>query len=421
MKRLIGLTSTFIIVMMMIGTQVLSQTSIQYYRPNNKSGINVFETSKVDTVKYDGLKVWVGGDFTMQFQGLRQTNSGDSLVDLVNNFNLPTANLNLDVQLEEGLRLHLRTYLSARHHTEAWVKGGFMQIDNLDFIKPDLLSGVMEVATIRVGLDEINYGDAHFRRTDNARALFNPFVGNYLMDAFVTEAFGEVLVQKNGLIGMLAVSNGKLNQNVAVDNRYNGDNKLSFYGKVGYDNQLTDDLRLRLTGSWYINKGTTTGTYVYGGDRGGSRYYSVMHTDQGTGSDFDGRVNSRFTELTAIQINPFVKFKGLEFFGIYELASGSEDGADAYTQLAAEALYRFGDKEQYYAGGRFNTVNGKYAEAGGDQEVQRVNLGAGWFMTKNVLTKLEYVKQTYDGDGFTGTRFQEGEFEGFMIEAVIGF
>jgi hypothetical protein len=191
-------------------------------------------------------------------------------------FNLPNANLNLDVQLAEGMRMHLRTYLSSRHHAEAWIKGGHMQISNLNFISPGFLEDIMQYTTVTIGLDEFNYGDAHFRRSDNARTIFNPFVGNYIMDAFSTEAFGEITLQTpGGLLAVVGLTNGKLNQNVVVTDA--SDNKPSFYGKLGFDSQLNDDLRVRLTGSWYTNQGTTTGTWLYGGDRAGSRYYSVLH------------------------------------------------------------------------------------------------------------------------------------------------
>mgnify|MGYP003635074404 FL=1 len=396
------------------------QPALQYFRPNDKAGLNVFEPSKQDTVEFDGVKVRIGGDFAMQFQSINQTNSLDSLVELGTNFNLPTANLNIDVQLYDGLRMHLRTYLSSQNHGEAWVKGGYLQIDKLDFIKPGFMQGFMDVARITIGLDEFNYGDAHFRRSDNARAIFNPFVGNYIMDAFSTEAFGELTIMKNGFLGVIGITNGKLNQSVVVND--NSDNKASFYGKLGYDNQLSDDFRLRLTGSWYINKGTTTGSWIYGGDRAGSRYYNVMQTLDGDGGPFEGRFNPRFRELTAIQINPFIKYKGLEFFGIYEVASSSDDqGGGAFTQLAGELLYRFGNTEQFYLGGRYNTVSGEMLENALTQEINRVNIGGGWYMTKNVMAKLEYVSQKYEGEGWTGTKYNGGEFDGINIEAVISF
>ncbi len=381
-----------------------------------------FEEPKTDTVSFNGLKVKVGGDFALQLQGLEHSSEVDTLYELVTNFNLPTANLNLDVRLADGLKLYLRTYLSARHHNEAWVKGGYIKIDKLDFLSGGFLSGVMSVTTLKMGMDEINYGDAHFRRSDNAMAIRNPFVGNYIMDAFTTEVFGEVLVRSNGSIGMLGLSNGKLNQNVTVNNRYNGDNKLSFYGKLGYDNQLGRDLRVRLTGSWYLNSGTTTGSYLYGGDRAGSRYYSVLVVDGEDDVFTSGRFNPRFAQITAFQINPFVKFRGLELFGIFEMAmGGDDDGNGSFTQVAGDLLYRFGGKQQFYGGGRYNLVSGKQTEGSPNRAISRLNIGGGWFITDNILAKVEYVSQAYSGDGWTGQTYQGAKFSGIMFEGVISF
>jgi hypothetical protein len=367
----------------------------------------------------------------MQFQGITQNNNAENLVDLGTDFNLPSANLNLDVQLLDGVRMHLKTYLSSRHHNEAWIKGGHMQVDKLDFISPGFLENIMQYTSITIGLDEFNYGDAHFRRSDNARAIFNPFVGNYIMDAFATEAFGEVTVQAGSLLAVVGVTNGKLNQNVRLTPT--SDNKPSFYGKVGFDQQLNDDLRVRLTGSWYMNNGVTSGTNLYGGDRAGARYFFVMHTRPDAegvvqGNNFEGRYNPRFQKLTALQINPFIKFGGLEFFGVFERAMGGNEitqpqaGTEgAFTQLAGELLYRFGADENFYVGGRYNVVTGTQLEdAPTDLEITRLNLGGGWFLSNNILTKLEYVKQDYNGDAWTG-RFAGAGFNGVVVEAVISF
>lgn len=338
--------------------------------------------------------------------------------------------MDIDVQLEDGVRLHLRTYLSSRHHTESWVKGGHLQIDKLDFVKEGFLSNFMEIATIRVGLDQFNYGDAQFRRSDNGHTIYNPFVGNYLMDAFSTEVFGELTLQKNGFLGVIGVTNGKLNQSTVVNtnptdpNSKDKDNAPSIFGKLGYDSQVNEDLRVRLTGSFYMNQGESTGTWLYNGDRAGSRYYNVIDAN----SDFSGRVNPGFRKLTAIQVNPFVKFKGIEFFGIYEMAMGGADlGNDisegTFTQLGAELLYRFGGNEQFYLGGRYNSVTGERTDASDakTETIDRMNLGGGWFMTKNILTKIEYVNQSYSGDAFDGTHKEDASFNGVMIEAAISF
>jgi hypothetical protein len=51
---------------------------------------------------------------------------------------------------------------------------------------------------------------------------------------------------------------------------------------------------------------------------------------------------------------------------------------------------------------------------------ERWQAGGGWFLTNNVLAKVEYVTQTYDGFGPTSI-FADGKFNGLMLEAVISF
>jgi len=398
---------------MLSGMMYAQQPEIGNYRSNDKLGVNVFEAPKTD-VEFTGLKLRVGGDFALQFQGLSHSNdgAGDPLGKVQSNFNLPAANLNFDVQLSKGIRMFLRTYLSSRHHTEAYVRGGYLQMDNLDFINDGFLSGFMEKATIRMGMDEINYGDAHFRRTDNASAIFNPFVGNYIMDAFTTEPFIEVLYRSNGFIGLIGFTNGRLNQSPKP-----GDNGYVTFGKVGYDNYATDEVRFRITGSFYTSTSNGTRDYLYGGDRAGARYYAIME-----GSDFSGRYNPRYASQTAFQINPFIKASGFEFFGIFEkVSNGDSDAGGGYTQLGMEALYRIGEEERFYIGGRFNSVSGTDNDAAADRKISRLNIGGGWFMTNNVVTKLEYVNQSYSGDAWNGSLYEGGGFNGIMIEAAISF
>jgi len=397
---------------------------LQFFRPNDKAGLNVFEAPKVDTVDFEGVAVRVGGDFALQYQGLSQSNDlvGDTLVELGSNFNLPTANLNIDVQLYDGMRMHLRTYLSSRHHSEAWVKGGYLRIDKLDFISEGFLQNFMDIAFIKIGLDEVNYGDAHFRRSDNARAIYNPFVGNYIMDAFATEAFGEVTVlAKSGIIGMLGVSNGRLNQSVT-----SSDKGMSIYGKLGYDNAPLlsdpDDLRFRLTGSFYRSSEESTRDYIYGGDRAGGRYYATYQgRNDSRVNDFSPRFNPGYASLTTFQVNPFISVDGLEFFGIYEVASNNLDEGGSFTQIAGDLLYRFGAMDQIYVGTRFNSVTGEIVDGAPSGTITRFNIGGGWFMTQNVVAKAEYVTESYTGDVWNGTKLQGAGFNGFVLEAAISF
>lgn len=422
MKTIKKITLALAAFLMAVNVFAQDKRHLDNYRSPDKDGVNVFEAPKDTISTFDGVKVRMGGASALQYQSLNHENSGDvDLIKIGDNFNLATANLDIDVAIAKGVRMHLRTYLSSRHHPEAWVKGGYLQVDNLDFVSEGLLADLMKNITLKFGHMEVNYGDNHFRRTDNAQGMFNPFVGNYIMDSFTTEVGGELYYQKDGFLVMIGLTNGKLNQNVTNP----GTTSPSLVGKLGYDKQINDDLRLRFTGSVY-STAHTANSFLYSGDRSGSRYYLVMEgVDADPSAQFSsGRFNPGLrNQTTAVMFNPFVKYKGLEFYGAYERAEGraaSESDNRDFSQYIAEVLYRFGNKEQFYFGGRYNYVTGEQIGTGNDIDITRYQLGGGWFLTKNVLTKIEYVNQTYDGFP-TGDRFDDGQFDGLMVEAIISF
>lgn len=419
--------------LLLFGFQTIAQEKsardLDNFRYPDLRGINQFEAPKDTVSTFDGVHVRIGGASAIQFQALDHETTGTpvnsdgdpvSLIDIGSNFNLPTANLDLDVHLYDGVRMHLRTYLSSRHHPEPYVKGGYIQIDKLDFISEGFMENIMKNVRIKIGHMENNYGDAHFRRSDNAQALYNPFVGNLIMDAFTTEVGAEVYFFKNGFLGMVGATNGKLNQ--AVNNPDTTD--PSFIAKLGYDDYINDDLRVRLTGSVYhTNK--SANAYLYSADRAGSRYYFVMEPEGATsaGNFTSGRFNPGLrNEVTSFMINPFVKYGGLEFFGTLEVASGkanAEQDTRSFNQYAGELIYRFGNQENIYVGGRYNLVDGEMP-GGTNVDISRFNLAAGWFMTKNILAKVEYVNQKYNGFPVNDLR-NGGKFDGVVLEAVISF
>jgi hypothetical protein len=447
-----------VIALMTVGLSAQAQRSeIQYFRPYDQRGINVFETSKIDTVGFDGeLKLRIGANFTQQFQSLRHSNSENmvgetnknALYDLAPGFNLAMANFNIDAQITDGVRVSLVSYMSTRHHNEFWVKGGYFQIDKVGFLKNEFMNNLWKNLSLKVGHMEINYGDAHFRRSDGGNALYNPFIENNIMDAFATEIGGELYWQKSGFLAMVGITDGEVQGSVTKKD----DRSPSYYGKVGYDNKFGEDLRLRLTGSMYTTKSSISST-LYAGDRSGSHYYFVMEAPAATltGNFTSGRINPGFKDnVTAIMINPFIKFKGLELFGTYEIAKGNsqiENGEiqstnttlpalagqkdRKFNQYAVDALYRFAN-DRMYIGGKYNVVDGTLAfgqvttqpdlsqGVRDDVKVERAAVAAGWFVTRNILLKAEYVTQKYKDFPGTDLRYN-GAFKGWMVEGIIGF
>lgn len=404
--------------------------TMQHFRAVDQRGINVFETPKEPGVEYTGFKLDFNAAFTSQIQALDHRNAAEpvivngvntnQLADIGFGFNNSTANLSLHAQLGDGVRVQLTTYLSSRHHNETWVKDGFILIDKLP-VDVGPINNLMEYVTLRVGHMEINYGDAHFRRTDNGNAIHNPFVGNYLMDAFTTEIGGEVYLRSKGFIAMGGVTGGEIRGTVLTPDKRGP----AFLGKVGFDRTVRPNLRVRLTGSAYRADKAMSST-LYGGDRAGSRYYYVMENTAATESAqfTSGLINPGFrNKVAAHQLNPFVKFRGLELFGVVERATGrasTELRDRTWNQYAADLVYRFLPREQAFAGVRFNKVEGTLVGISNDVGADRWQLAGGWFVTPNVLVKAEYVKQEYKGFPTTNIR-NGGKFNGLMLEGVVAF
>ncbi|RXK86938.1 hypothetical protein [Filimonas effusa] len=435
-----------------LNAQVLPK--IDNMRSYGQQGINVFEDPK-DTVTtpFEGIRFRLGAGFTQQFQNLKHKNPdalnnnvgqyvadpgttivGNKLRPITSGFQLAQANLFMDAQLADGIRLNVTSYMSSKHHNEFWVKGGFIQFDKLPF-EGKFWDDLMKIATIKVGHYEVNYGDAHYRRSDGGQALWNPFMENNIIDAFSTEIGGEVLLRKNGLFGMVAVTNGLLRG--GVDSLFaasNPDGKLkkqpSIILKAGFDKKLSQDLRVRVSGSYYGNQSSGAST-LYSGDRSGSNYQNVMEKNmnnasgtQGSAFLASGRLDPGFgKKVNAFMFNGLVKYQGLEVFGTYETAAGrtaAETKDRNFNQYAVDVIYRFLQNEKLFVGGRYNAVSAELRGIANKVKVDRVAFAGGWFLTPNVLLKGEYVIQKYKD--FPPADYRAGgKFNGYVIEAVVGF
>jgi hypothetical protein len=381
--------------------------------------------------------------------------TGYRLMNTENNFVLPAADMTIGAQLFDGVRVNLDIYLASRHHNDTYARGGYLQIDKLDFIKKDFLAGIMKYATIKIGQMENNFGDAHFKSSDNGSTLRNAFVGNNIMNSFTTEMGIEVYYNRNGLVSMLGATNGNLNQGTqevtfpnttAATPNPNTGVSPTILAKLGYDKQLNEDLRVRITGSYYHNANLGNSN-LYASSRSGFGFWGVLNnvayknngvdvaTSYNSTSTPEATYNPNFKNwATSYMINPFVKYKGLEFFGTIELASGGDkagvDDKRTADQYAGDIVYRFGKKEQFYIAGKYNTVSGKLSNADAKKvTVDRFESSIGWFMTKNIVAKLDYVNQNYKnytqfvGNVPTGNanNFYGGKFNGLVFEAAISF
>src|SRR5262249_52903170 len=235
---------------------------------------------------YTGFQLQWGAAFTQQFQHLDHENTAapnvvggvnlNQLIDIGGGFNNADANLYLDAQVARGIRVALTSYLSSRHHNETWVKDGYLLVDGSPW-ENATLDQIMKYLTLRLGHFEINYGDMHFRRSDNGEAMFNPLVGNLIMDAFTTAIGGQADRPPPAFLVMAAATGGEVRGNVLKPEQ----RSPSLMGKLGYDHQFNSTLRVRLTGSVYTTRKSISNT-LYSGSRAGSRYFYVIENVNAT-------------------------------------------------------------------------------------------------------------------------------------------
>ena len=387
--------------------------------------VQQFEPEK-DTSAFGGKpEVSFNADLTFNYQGLNQTydlynKTGE--LDLQPGLSLPTANFDINAKVMSGFNVKLETMLSSHHHNETYVKGGYATIDNLDFIVPGFASSFMQNATIRVGVDDINFGDDHFRRTDNADVMRNPFIHNMAVEAYMQAPHLEIFYRlPANTFALIGITNGQVNPDDVVEK--SGSNRPGVYGKVGYDTQLSDTLRLRISESVYYVKGTNKGTSLFSGDKAGTVSRKIF--DDGTDTDFGSLWNamSGFADITLSHTNFFLKYQDTEFYGLYEFADGADStGKDMkLNHYAVDLVQRFAN-DKFFAAARYENAVVEYADAAndlGDAKLTQYQLGLGWFLSKNAVAKIEYIDQKREkNSAFVGG---DAEFKGYMISTALSF
>ncbi|MBI3791302.1 MAG: hypothetical protein HY275_10545 [Gemmatimonadetes bacterium] len=416
---------------------------VQFFRPRDLRGLNIFEAPKDSGVAYKGFDWQIGLGFAQQFQSLAHYNgysetgafpaapntcakvgtpavSPCQLIGIGPGFNIANANLYLDFQLARGIRMQSTLYLSSKHHNETWVKDGYIQVDASPW-KNETLDKIFERVTVKIGHMEINYGDTHFRRSDNGMGLFNPFVGNLLMDAFSTQVGAEFYyTDPIGAFGMFGITSGELNSTVANPNSRD----YAFLYKAGFDKQLNSDWRFRIAGSLFTQASAINNT-LYGGDRAGSRYGYVLENTAATltANAFSGNFDPSFKDrIQAMEWNLFLKWRDAEMFGVYENSRGRTSGETVdrvAEQVDLDLIYRFLPSNRAFVAARYNKVDGTLPGPAAVTAIRR-QVGAGMFITPSMAVKIEYVHSGYYNYPTNNIRYG-GIFKGLMLEADVAF
>jgi predicted porin len=293
-------------------------------------------------------------------------------------------------------------YLSSRNHpSQTYGNEGYIIMrgvpENLQSLK--FLEPVLKKVDLKAGHMLVDFGDAAEHRTNNAIAQKNPLVGNFVIDPNIVSIGMQASSKPNGRYGWLVgVSNGTTTEdwNVGRGLAYNG--KLIFYPvksvrtSVSYIGTDQSDNPTKSAGG--------SSMQMFTGNRSGERYAGVLGGGQAPGNVFP-QAGEKFS---AAQFDvTFNNGSPIELYGHYGITQDKDINGTAagtpeekWNYFAGDVVYRF--TPAVYGAVRYsNASTSMLGGVASDGKVDRIQVGGGLWLTRNLLVKMEYVNQKYDG------------------------
>ena len=370
-------------------------------------GFRAEETKDVLIGRSSNINLYMGLQTAGRLQYLEEndvTIRGTPTNDLEPAFQTAWGNLSFMAEIGDGdILVFADLYLSSRPHaSQTYGNEGYMlfrripgESDVSDFLNDSIFRHV----NIKAGHFEIDFGDAHYRKTDNAWTSRNPLVGNYLINPDVEEIGVEVFSKPHWPVGWLVgVTSG-----TTTENLNEGRGMAAVHGKLWWE--PNDDFRISAS-AYYVDHsdnppsgaGSTSGR-LFSSSRAGGVYGGVWG-----GGNQPGDLTVGADELvTALQGDVTWSPGPWEFYGNLGWVedadpNGSLPGepTERWVYGAAEAVYFFNQRTWLagrYSFGQADDVKG----ADSDGRIHRIQAGGGYWLTRNVLVKGEYVYQFASG------------------------
>ena len=329
---------------------------------------------------------------------------------------------------KQEIEMYFDLYLASRNHpSQTYGNQGYLILhgvpENLTSLK--FLNPILSRVDMKAGAFLLDFGDQLDHRSNNAIVQKNPLVGNFVVDPNLVSIGGEVMSKPGGRYGWLAgVSNGTNTEDYSVGRgiAYNG--KAWFYPVQS----------VRLSGSVFnvnhSDSASSTAT-LFSGNRSGERYGAVLGGGQAPGDILPGkgkRILAYQGDLTYDAANVPLKLYGHVGMTKDRDTNGPAAGRpqECWNYFAAEAKYNL-TKTLYGAVRYSGAYADKLNDVKSDGKVDRIQIGGGLWMTKNILVKVEWVDQKYRGfasgdvvnNGIAAWR--NPEFKGMVSEVSFAF
>lgn len=332
----------------------------------------------------------------------------------------------------EEIEIVFDMYLSSRNHpSSTYGNEGYIIMrgipENLQSLK--FLEPILEKVDIKAGHMLVDFGDAAMHRSNNAKVQANPLIGNFVIDPNIVSIGMQASSKPGTRFGwLIGASNGTTTEDWNVGRGFAYNAKLIFYPIKGvrtsasYIGTDQSDNPTKAAGG--------SSMQMFTGNRSGERYAGVLGGGQAPGNVFP-QAGEKFSaaqlDLTFDNGSPI---KVYAHYGITQDKdiNGSAAGTpqEKWNYYAADVTYEL--TSALYAAARYsNAATSQLAGNASDGQVARIQVGGGFWLTKNLLMKMEYVQQKYSGfaagqmvnNGIQAWR--DPEFSGFVSEVSFSF
>ena len=401
-------------------------------------------TKGVPIARAGDMDLFMGLDTVGRLQYLTQRNVKDTVGSdsvlpgqLSPGFQTAFGNLSFLADFDKQLEVYFDVFIADRPHQDQ-LQGdeGYILLRGVPdaFGEARWAKTIFDTIDIKAGQFELDFGDAHYRRSLNAAVQRNPLIGNYVIDPRDTEIGVEVSSDEgrfpiNWLVG---VGSGSDTED------FQKNHGPSLHGKLwGYP---LEHLRASSSIYWVDQAKTPSGsssrTNLFRANRSGGPYAGILDNSSAPGEVFP--VSGK--RVFATQFDTTWEGDPVELYGhIGWVQDGDTNGnlsgspRTSWLYYATEGSYHFTPRlygALRYSGAaaqRLVSSASSSLDVGSDGLVHRLQLGGGYWLTKAVLLKAEYVYQLYSGFSSEGSQvsgvdvWRNPHFQGMITEASFAF
>ena len=387
--------------------------------------------------QWDDMKFYMGFWTVGRVQAIQQWNANASLAPsskyggLNPGFQDPFANLSLYATIPGKFDMFADFYVASRPHPNTmYGHEGYLVFKQMPNVFGDgspitnTLDAIFNYVNVKVGAFDIDFGDNNYHRSNNAWVQNNLLIGNPLVDPNVEEIGGEVYSVKGPVYWLFGAGNGFTTEH------FDYGSPGSVHAKIwGFP---TKDLRMSVSGYLADLSGGTgyEQSDLFAAGRSGGAYAAVFG-----GGDDPGQIQPQHGKnIVAVQGDITYQHWPWELYTFVGWTQDSNTNGDAgpgtpaerWLYGSAEAAYHI--TPAWYVAARYSFA---FAESiAGNQTngwVDRIQVGTGYWLTRSVLTKLEYVQEEYRSFGTNvgnvdGVEAYYGPgFQGAVAEVSFGF